>query len=192
MTNPLDPRNVVAVLHLSYGSHRDVLGGVFRRAARFGWSVRVVDYGLWRDRATMREILSEWADGVIITGPDEPHVAEWLRGWKGPLVAVGTPIPAGAARAEGTAFVGLDETAIARAGADFLLSLGRFRSFGFVRGSDGYAAAKRAEGFVRRIAERGGEAQVFDPDTASRRAEPGPLAEWLASLPAPRAVMVSS
>ena len=186
-------RNVVVVLHLAHGSHRDMLHGISRAVTgRDRWRFRVVDYALWHDRSSMRDILAQWADGVITAGSDEPFVEDGLREWHGPLVVVATPLPSGMARPSGAAFIGLDEQAIGRVGADYLFSLGRFRSFGFVRGSDRYAAGLRAEGFVARLRERGLDVRVFGPDEASRRAEPIPLAGWLRELPRPRAVMVNA
>lgn len=188
------PRNVAVVLHLSLGSHRDVLHGLSRAVTgRDHWNFRVVDYALWRNRETMREVIADWADGVITTSSDDPAVEESLLACRGPLVVVGTPLaPDAGSRTRGQAFVGLDERAIGRAGADYLFSLGRFRSFGFVKGSDRYVAKVRAEGFVARLRERGADVRVFEPDANSRRAEPLPLAEWLRALPKPRAVMANT
>ena len=187
-------RNVAVVLHLAHGSHRDVLHGISRAVTgRDRWNFRVVDYALWRNRETMREVVSDWADGVITTGPDDPVVEESLFACRGPLVVVGTPpAPDVGTQPRSLAFVGLDERAIGRAGADYLFSLGRFRSFGFVKGSDRYAAKFRAEGFVARLRERGADVRVFEPDANSRRAEPVPLVEWLRTLPKPRAVMANT
>lgn len=187
-------RNVAVVLHLALGSHRDVLHGISRTVSgRDHWNFRMVDYALWRNRETMREVVSGWADGVITTEPDDPVVEDSLRACRGPIVIIGTPIAEETAlRGSGVAFVGLDERGIGRTGADYLFSLGRFRSFGFVQGSDGYAATLRADGFAARLRERGADVRVFGPDAVSKRAEPAPLADWLRSLPKPRAVMANS
>ena len=153
----------------------------------------MVDYALWRNRETMRAVVSDWAVGVITTGPDDPVVEESLLACRSPLVVVGTPLaPDAELQTRGLAFVGLDERAIGRTGADYLFSLGRFRSFGFVKGSDRYAAKGRAAGFVARLRERGVDVRVFEPDANSRRAEPMPLANWLRALPKPRAVMANT
>ena len=187
-------RNVAVVLHLAHGSHRDVLHGISRAVTgRDRWNFRVVDYALWRNRETMRAVVSDWADGVITTGPDDPVVEESLLACRSPLAVVGTPLaPDAELQTRDLAFVGLDERAIGRTGADYLFSLGRFRSFGFVKGSDRYAARRRAEGFVARLRERGVDVRVFEPDANSRRAEPMPLANWLRALPKPRAVMANT
>lgn len=190
---PAYPRNVVVVLHLSHASHRDILHGISRNAV-WGdrWSFRVVDYALLRDGAPLRDILAEWADGVICAGLDEATVKDALTGWRGPVVAVATPQPEAMRPPTGAAFVGLDERAIGRAGADFLCSLGRFRSFGFVRGSWRYNASMRAEGFVDRLRGRGAGVRVFAPDEQTGLADPTPLSTWLRALPRPRAVMANS
>ena len=190
---PQRPRNVVIVLHLSHASHRDILHGISRNTT-WGdrWSFRVVDYALLRDGAPLHDILAEWADGVICAGLDEATVNDALAGWRGPVVAVATPQPEAMRPPTGAAFVGLDERAIGRVGADFLFSLGRFRSFGFVRGSWRYNASMRAEGFVKRLRGRGADVRVFAPDEQTGRAEPVPLSTWLRTLPRPRAVMANS
>ena len=188
------PRNVAVVLNLALGSHRGILHGISRAVSgRDGWNFRVMDEALWRERRSLREVASDWADGVITTSPDDPDSEEAQARRRGPVVVVGTPLAeAPAADARGMAFMGLDELGIGRAGADYLLSLGRFRSFGFVRGSDSRAAQLRAEGFVARLRERGADVRVFGPDADSGRAEPMPLASWLRALPRPRAVMANT
>ena len=190
---PTRPRNVVVVLHLSHASHRDILHGISRNATWVDrWSFRVIDYALLRDGAPLRDILAEWADGAICAGLDEAAVTDGFVGWRGPVVAVAAPQPEAMRPPAGAAFVGLDERAIGRAGADFLLSLGRFRSFGFVRGSWRYNAMLRAEGFVKRLRGRGAEVRVFAPDESVGRLDPALLSAWLRELPRPRAVMVNS
>ena len=86
------------------------------------------------------------------------------------------------------AYVQNDNTAIARFGAHYLLSLGRFMSFGFVPKEDSPRWSEvRAEAFVKamRSSHRHGSF-VFDPGDLET-----PLQNWLLALPKPAAVMAA-
>lgn len=67
-------------------------------------------------------------------------------------------------------------------GANYLMRLGRFRSFGYVPITPPTAWSKvRGEGFAAQIAKRGGECRILCEDE--------PLGAFLESLPKPAAVM---
>ena len=67
--------------------------------------------------------------------------------------------------------------------ADYLMSIGRFRSFGFVPAYSGRQwSHKRGEAFAYRLGRKGIECRMFTPG------ESGDLGSWLGSLPKPAAV----
>ena len=88
---------------------------------------------------------------------------------------------------QNVAYVQNDNAAIARFGGDYLLSLGRFRSFGFVPTEDAHGWSEiRAAAFAEAVRQKGQQAFIFDPSASAPS-----LADWLAALPKPAAVMTA-
>lgn len=181
-------RNVLLVLRLSYASHREILQGISQAVRPHGlWRFRVIDYSTDPDGGQLGAALAAGGtDGVIAASVGHRAVAAGLRGWNGPLVAIGSPgaatQPAGRTAPFDT--VGNDDRAIGRCGAKFLESLGRFRSFGFAM-PDSTLHDARLDGFLERLSGRGIPVEAF-----RRSGENGePPGDWLESLPKPAAVM---
>ncbi len=79
-----------------------------------------------------------------------------------------------------------DDIAIGRTGARHFLSIGNFRSHGFVREDEkNYWGTCRCRGFDLELSRHGIRPHVFDPARTS-------LADWLLDLPKPAAVMLST
>lgn len=182
--------DIVLLMRLSKGSGRDILHGfsTATRRLRVRWSLTVLNIAA----DTVRRALAPGVDGVVahglVTGVEDAFAS-----FPGPLVYIGQVHPALANRCWPTAFVHVDDEASGRMGAEFLMSLGRFRTWGFVSsyGIFGLAqkglAQKRLQGFRNRLAEKGFKVAVlensFGPNGDER------LVQWLRSLPRPIAVM---
>ena len=175
-------------LRLSYASGRDILYGISRYArANAHWNIRLLPFSGEDGRHPFP--LPEEADGIISSEPLAADAATSSI----PLVVIGTREKWLGRRMKSLAFVRNDDAAIGRFGAEFLKSLGKFRSFGFVPTNvPYYCSILRNEGFlaelgrttaadVRQYVARGMEDGSVD-DIAS-------LGEWLADLPKPTAVM---
>ena len=79
-----------------------------------------------------------------------------------------------------------DDISIGRTGARHFLSIGNFRSYGFVREEEkNYWGTCRCRGFDLELSRHGSLPHVFDPTEMS-------LADWLQKLPKPAAVMLST
>ena len=175
-------------LRLSYASGRDILYGISRYArANAHWNIKLMpSYG---DVAEFRFPSPAEADGIISSEPLSADAAASDI----PLVVIGAREKWLGRRMRSLAFVRNDDAAIGRFGAEFLKSLGKFRSFGFVPTNvPYYCSILRNEGFlaelrkataadVRQYVARGVEDGSVD-DIAS-------LGKWLADLPKPAAVM---
>ena len=179
-----DILDIVLLLRLSYGSGRDILHGisVAARRMRSRWRLHVVNLDAADAVPELLRSLDAVADGVIANGVYRPEIGTPLRDNPAPVVVIGTHLYALEARRERIARVHPDEDAIARLGARHLESLGRFRSFGFVR------SGTRAEFFRAALAERGIATRIYEavPDGSI---DPERLALWLRDLPKPAAVM---
>lgn len=85
------------------------------------------------------------------------------------------------------AYVQNDNAAIARFGGEYLLSLGRFRSFGFVPTEDEHGWSRiRAKAFAEAVRTQQHGAFVFDPNDLTLS-----LKAWLLALPKPAAIMAA-
>lgn len=177
--------DIALVLRLSYASGRSILHGLSSaaRRERCRWSFHVVNYDAAGAVAELRRVLALGADGAVAIGLYDPGIEAAFMDNPVPLVALAQEKTERLMRRRGpTAFVTSDEPAIGRIGARHLDSLGRFRSFGFVK------AGRRADGFAAHFAGRQVDLRVFQPEIFGP-IEPGPLGDWLEELPKPAAVM---
>lgn len=176
-------------LNLSYASGRDILYGISRYArTNAHWNIRLLPFSGKTSRQPFP--LPDEADGIIAS---EPLAADAATS-RIPLVVIGTREKWLGRRMRSLAFVRNDDVAIGRFGADFLKSLGQFRSFGFVptntpyycsilRGEGFHAALKNGRGSVDARQYRvDGIEDGTDDDIAA-------LGKWLSDLPKPAAVM---
>lgn len=174
-------------LRLSYASGRDILYGISRYArANAHWNIKLMpSYG---DGSEFRFPSPAEADGLISSEPLSADAAT-----SGiPLVVIGTREKWLGRRMKSLAFVRNDDAAIGRFGANFLKSLGKFRSFGFVPTNvPYYCSILRSEGFFSELKKAAADVRQY----TAREMEDGTvddiasLGSWLADLPKPTAVM---
>ena len=175
-------------LRLSYASGRDILYGISRYArANAHWNIRLLPFSGEDGRHPFPQ--PEEADGIISSEP----LADDAAASPIPLVVIGTREKWLGRRMKSLAFVRNDDAAIGRFGAEFLKSLGRFRSFGFVpTNTPYYCSILRSEGFNAELTN-GSSADVrqyFAEGIEDGTAEDiEALGKWLADLPKPTAVM---
>ena len=180
-----DILDIVLLLRLSKGSGRDILHGFSTAARRMRarWSLNVLNYEMGSVAETVRRALSSGADGVVTHGLPSGLDAE-LASFPGPLVHIGPPEDALAGRAAPTEFIHVDDRAIGRLGADYLLSLGRFRSWGYVSSCKLVGStARRFRAFRDRLVRKGVESGLHETESDEG------LARWLRALPRPAAIM---
>ena len=175
-------------LRLSYASGRDILYGISRYArANAHWNIRLLPFS--GEDSKLPFPLPKDADGIISSEPLAANAATSTI----PLVVIGTREKWLGRRMRSIAFVRNDDKAIGRFGAEFLKSLGKFRSFGFVpTNTPYYCSILRSEGFhselrktnaadIRQYVAKG----IEDGSAEDIKS----LGRWLADLPKPAAVM---
>ena len=179
---------IMVHLRLSYASGRDILYGISRYArANAHWNIRLIPFS--GDGAVPEFPASDEIDGIITSEALSPEAAASDI----PLVVIGARDAWLGRRMKNLAFVRNDDTSIGRFAADFLKSLGHFRSFGFVpTNKPYYCSVLRSEGFRSELETR----EVEDVRTyANPSADDGSqddisaLADWIDALPKPAAVM---
>ena len=175
-------------LRLSYASGRDILYGISRYArANAHWNIRLLPFS--GEGVVQHFPRPEEADGIITSEP----LAQDAATSSIPLVAIGTREAWLGRRMRNLAFVRNDDVSIGRFGADFLNTLGNFRSFGFVpTNRPYYCSVLREEGFQAELtSKKKTDVRLYEKKDAEDGTmdDLSALADWLDSLPKPAAVM---
>ena len=185
-------------ISLRRASSRDVLSGVFRYLETSSeWTLRLMQPE--ENPLTPQKLLDaekENISGVFITGAESPELIDALSQSSLPIAAIGITPPLLQSRKGKTIFVLNDNAGIGLMGANYLLKLGKFNSFGFVPTYiDEYWINERDEGFRARIAASlpDADVKIFPASPATGTDEDiAALADWIAALPKPAAVMAGA
>lgn len=137
----------------------------------------------------IRRVLRRGFDGIVTTEFDDPHIARTLAAAEVPVVVVGTRVEQDAtAHPSSVSFVSIDERELGKAGASHLLSLGNFRTFGFVPFTTpilSHVSALRRQSFTSELRRHGKRPDVFKGTTSAE------LEGWLLRLARPAAVLTA-
>ena len=189
-------RDVAVGIRLPFKSGRDILRGISRYAHRnCHWRLHIINVF---DRNTVDEFkaaIARKVDGIILNGVVFPEITSMLKDSPIPLVAFGARVPELGRRTHSLAFVRNDDYAIGQSGADYLTSLGSFRSYIYIpTNQPSYASHLRQNGFTDRLRRKGIEVKAFpiDPNRLDGGYEEiKALGEWLRTLPKPIAAMAA-
>lgn len=182
--------NVAVVLRLAGASGRDLLSGISRYARdNCHWRMTVVNGPDLTSEALFQELASDRFDAVISSESETDEDVVRLASLGKPVVIIGwhgninRPLPSSAA------FVRNDDEDVGHLGARHLRSLGRFRSFGFVRSEPRtYWSLLREKGFRAELARSSVKPALLKTSASRDNAE---LVAWLKDLPKPAAVMAA-
>ena len=189
-------RDVAVGIRLPFKSGRDILRGISRYAHRnCHWRLHIINVF---DRNTVDEFraaIARKVDGIILNGVVFPEITSMLKDSPIPLVVFGARVPELGRRTHSLAFVRNDDYAIGQTGADYLTSLGAFRSYIYIpTNQPSYASHLRQSGFTDRLRRKGIEVKAFpiDPNRLDGGYEEiKALGEWLPTLPKPIAAMAA-
>ena len=184
-------QNVAVVLRLAGASGRDLLSGISRYAREnCHWRMTVVNGPDLTSETMFQELASDRFDGVISSEAETDEDVFRLASLGKPVAIIGwhgninRPLPPTAA------FIRNDDEDVGRLGARYLRSLGRFRSFGFVRSDPRtYWSLLREKGFRAELSRSGAKADLLKTSAAHSSHDNADLVAWLKSLPKPAAVM---
>lgn len=190
------PRRILVALYIAYGSGREILNGIDRYArAHCNWRLRVVDCTGDKAVNDIRRAETDGFDGIIACGLDHPDIAECLQASRTPLVCVCCMPSTISRRKDAVAFININDTEIGRSAAEYLFSLGRFRSYGFVsknKTEANYTYTFREKGFRSFFKGKTDDVHIYRTAAGIERGSLEDiifLSEWLKSLPKPAAVM---
>lgn len=187
---------VMLLLEMSNKINRDRLQGVLRYERIYGpWRLQIVEGK--RFEQPFRDLASIGVSGVI-AGTTLTDLLEPVMRSRVPTVLF-DPLDPRALRAHPSlrySTLCCDSLGVGRMGAEYLIEQG-FRSFAFVSDIwDSNWAVRRRDGFVRRLADAGFNAHVYEALHAAARSdwsvEQKGLASWLARLPKPVGVMAAN
>lgn len=179
-------KNVLILLWSStISSGRDFLAGFTRRARhRRDWRLHLRVSKKTLEPNILRAIELGGYNGIVTDGDSYNSIPKGTIPQGTSVVVFGTYDPNAPAN---VVFVQNDNAAIGRFGGQYLLGLGRFRSFGFVPTEDEHGWSNiRAAAFSAEMKRRKMQAIVFSHDAGSSS-----LKAWLAALPKPAAVMAA-
>ena len=187
------PRKVVVAVRMGNATGRQRLRGVYRYLAQNGdWDVQLVRTESELTAEYVRQACADGAEGfLVLFHPDAETIDE--------LMSANRPVATFAddsVKDTPRVFLRLpDENniLIGETAARHFLSLGRYRSFGFVPDADGlFWSQLRLEGFKRALGRRARELSVYEkPPVDGNTTDDHAMTGWLAALPKPVAVMAA-
>lgn len=189
------PRKVLVDISLLHASGRDIVSGIFRHIeANCRWELKL--FQSEENPLTPEKIDAAVADGVagiIMTSVHSTDVERALARTTVPVVLIGVRNKVIETRRSGVATIRNDNNGIGTMGAEYFARHGQFRTFGFVSAGSGLDwSSEREMAFAETIARYGKRIEVFrtaaSPGSEDDRRD---LAKWLASLPAPTALMAA-
>lgn len=186
-------RNVILSFRIANVPSVETFNGTLRYLkANAGWNARLFTAPKVLTAKAIASAADDGVEGILTDHPLDENLAESLAASKIPLVAIGNTDERLFRRKANVAFLEMDNARIGSLGASYLLSLGRYRTYGFVPDhSPTRWSRHRLRGFRKHLRENGHEVSVFSSgaDEDSRLYHDN-LAQWLSELPKPAAVML--
>ena len=188
------PKNVLIALEMNEASARKQLAGILRYlGASRHWSIRLMQCAKNLTSETAKALSTNHFDGLL-TGINASDADEDTR----QLLST-YPIPAAfmdaephrstAAKSSSRAFIRIDNADVGRCAARHLVSLGNFRSFGFVpEKTNPHWSSMRESAFCSELKRKGKSYRSFESTTVEEPRYRKELTDWLLTLPKPAAV----
>lgn len=186
-------KKILLLINLSRSSGRDLLSGIMKALSGKDWQIHILQVQEHTPEELRHLLKTARADGIISSEMEVPEVADTLERSDIPLVVIGTRRVCIPERRRNLTFVTYDEDLIGRFGAEHLLSLGRFASYGFVHYTEksyAYLSFLRERGFRRCLAAAGIDCISFGKPGESETVDRANLEKWLADMPKPAAILV--
>ena len=188
MPNQTRTLSVLLATDFSRTSGRDFAAGVLRYARDAPrWRLTIAQSPGEFTSMRLKAAAAGGVDGIITTLAESADIRQALRRADVPVVLAGGWHDFLKAHESLYSIVVVDEEKIGAVGAEHLLSLGRFASFGFVHCPEKrnrLTSVSRKRGFRKALARHGYACRSFD------RADDGAaLTQWLRSLPKPAGIL---
>lgn len=190
------PRRVLIVTDLTRQAGRDIFYGISRfTRQRPEWSIMLFNNAQGLTARHFADFEQQRYDGILLatSGTANEELARSVLKSNMPVVCIGAPGVIAGRRFQ-AAFLRLDNLAVGATGAKYLLSLGNWRTLGYVPLFDTnmYWSQMRLQGFLEESRARGHAHDVFEASFADSAEDASALKEWLSALPKPCAIMAAS
>ena len=181
-----EPRKVTVAVKMMNTTGRQRLRGVYRYIAEgHDWDVHLIRTEEELDENAIRQAVREGTDGFLVLYHPATATLDALKD-------TGMPVATFSAPPRSSHMLCLpdeDNRRIGAIAAEHFLSLGRFRSFGFVPDENElFWSRQRLDGFRRRLGREARRLMVYSHRPAESTQT---LDEWLLALPKPAAVMAA-
>ena len=191
------PPRIIVVADLRRTAGRDIFYGIARFIQMHPeWSVMMFNDPLSLTTERFEALERQGYDGMILatSGIFNESLSQRILKSDKPTVCLGDPGML-SQRKNNISFLRIDNEAIGVAGARYLVSLGNWRSYGFVPLHDPkmYWSASRMAGFTSEIRRAGHDCRAFRPIHEMRsEADASALKEWIVGLAKPCAIMAAT
>lgn len=185
-------KRVALALRLSFASHRDIIYGISQYAKSHHWQLVFAAAQDQHAEDKLQMAVPPDVDGFISSESYGDSLAACAHDTTHPLVILCQSIIPPRQPPRPLGLVGIDDRAIGAYGAEYLHSLGHFRSFGFVP-PNRHHSSLRGRGFISFLRKKSAELHYY-PAQSTKDGSPEDkqaLAEWLKNLPKPAAVMAT-
>ena len=188
-------RNILISFDISSIAGRDQLAGVLRYLRKKpNWVPRLVAHAVDFTTELIRTAGDEKIDGIIVNHVGTPETEMALANSTIPLTVIGVRNRRLDDRTQSIAFIRNDNIETGSIAARYFLSLGNFRSYGYIPASLASEdwSLRRCEGFQEELANRKIGVEVFTHAAGTGSDDYfRSLGDWLRDLPKPAAVLAS-
>lgn len=186
-------KNIYLLVNAAKASGRGILQG-FVAATRWKPHIRphiceMSEFGL---QHLAEDILVGNVDGLITSEIEDTRLANLLEASKIPLVVIGTRNRCLPKRKKNLRIVTTDERKLGAFATKYLISLGRFASYGYVYHREQlyrHLSHLREQGFHETLLQSGLVGSSFRNDQFADKPDETALSDWIRSLPKPTALL---
>lgn len=127
-------RNILAAFRLQYSTHRKCLQGIAKYIKRNrNWRVTLIDNFEDLSAEIVKDVVRKRYDGLITVNPHSEAARNALETIPLPIAVLGTSEGELSGRKKNAVFIRARHESIGRAAAQYILSLGKFASHGFLQ-----------------------------------------------------------
>lgn len=188
-------RLIIVSVRFNSIAGRDMLSGLFSyNEPGYRWRFRIIQSEEEFSAETIRGALDEGADGFALTFTGNAESLRALSGSGKPIVHLGPKRASLSRNQNAAACIRNDNRSIGIMGGEYLASLGKFASFGFIHSKPGFHfTEERHAGFKSYLKGEGHTCgfEFWPVPPEGSEADISALASWMAALPKPAAVMAA-
>jgi len=186
-------KKILLLVNLSRASGRNFMTHVHQNIDKHpDWQLRIIQVQETTPSNILSILKDDTVDGILSTEMEIKPIADFLENDMRPLVVLGTREKCIPRRKANVSFIRHDEETIGGEGAKYLMSLGRFKTFGYVHYSEkayGYLSSLREKGFREALDAAHIPLATFGNPPYPEADDQRHMKEWLDAIPKPAAIL---